>query len=237
MGSQNRADTLFTRLLNVFEIGALVFTGCVVSCNAVAADQSATAVQKSATAQALPPRGTYKIDPNHSFAYFSAWHHIVGVVRGRFDKVSGTITVSEDLAACGVDITIAAYSVSTQNTTRDDDLRGPDFFDVTKFPTMTYQGSGIHRVGENSWKLDGSLTIRGVTKMVPLTFTFKGSFPDTPAGRPMRVAFHGTAETKRGDFGMTRDNLMELGTSPSGSDVEIQIDVEADASKVKPPAI
>jgi polyisoprenoid-binding protein YceI len=74
------------------------------------------------------------------------------------------------------------------------------------------------------------LTIRGVTKPVPLTFTFKGEFPDTPAGKPARVAFHGVAETKRGDFGMTRDNLVELGTSPTGPDVQIEIDVEADAS-------
>jgi polyisoprenoid-binding protein YceI len=74
------------------------------------------------------------------------------------------------------------------------------------------------------------LTIRGVTKVVPLTFVFKGLFPDTPAGKPARAAFHGSAETKRGEFGMTRDNLMELGSSAVGPDVEIEIDVEADAT-------
>lgn len=178
---------------------------------------------------ALPAPGTYLIDPVHSFAYFSAWHHIVGVVRGRFDKVTGTITVSQDPAKCGVDVTIDTSSISTQNTRRDQDLRGSDFFDVQKYPAMTYRGLGIRHVSGDMWVMDGSLTIRGVTKTVPLTFVFKGAFPDTPAGKPACVAFHGTAATKRGDYGMTRDNLMELGPSPTKPDVEMQIDVEADA--------
>jgi polyisoprenoid-binding protein YceI len=179
----------------------------------------------------LPAAGTYQIDPLHSFVYFSAWHHIVGVVRGRFDKVTGAITSSPDPAACAVDVTIATYSISTQNTVRDDDLRSPAFFDVTRFPTMTYSGHGIRRVSGGAWIMEGSLTIRGITKVVPMNFVFKGVFPDMPPGRPARAAFHGTAATKRADFGMTRDNLAELGVPPApGADVEIQIDIEANAN-------
>ena len=182
----------------------------------------------------LPPPATYQIDPVHSFVYFSAWHHIVGTVRGRFDKVTGTITASPDPAACAVDVTIATYSISTQNSMRDDDLRGPAFFDVTQFPTMNYSGHGIRRLSGGAWIMDGSLTIRGITKVVPMTFTFKGLFPDTPSGQPARAAFHGTATTKRADFGMTRDNLAELGVPPApGSDVEIEIDIEANAISLK----
>jgi polyisoprenoid-binding protein YceI len=144
--------------------------------------------------------------------------------------LTGTITVAQDPAACSVDIKIDTASISTQNTERDEDLRSPAFFDVKKFPAMTYQGRGVRRASGNSWTMDGALTIRGVTKMVPLTFTFKGLFPDTPPGEPARAAFHASAATKRGDFGMTRDNLMELGASPTGRpDVAIEIDVEADA--------
>ena len=195
---------------------------------------------------ALPPPGAYKIDPDHSFAYFSAWHHVVGRVRGRFDKVTGTITVSQDPAACALDISIDTATISTQNSERDDDLRGPDFFDVKKFPAMTYQGLGIRRSTGDSrtmavWTMDGSLTIRGITRVVPLSFTFPGlvvkypgspnSSPNNPPGKPARPAFHASAAIKRGDFGMTRDNLMELGVpTPSGPDVEIEIDVEADAT-------
>jgi polyisoprenoid-binding protein YceI len=212
------------RMLRAFAIGVLLLTICAAYLNDVAAtDHPAQAAQKNTAAQALPAPGTYKIDPVHSFAYLGAWHHVVGLVRGRFDKVTGSITVSQDLAACGVDISIDTYSISTQYSERDDDLRGPDFFDANKFPTMTYHGRGIRRVSDSSWTLDGSLTIRGVTKVVPLTFSFKGLFPDTPPGKPARAAFHGSAATKRGDFGMARDNLSELGVPPApGSDVAIE---------------
>lgn len=220
-------------VVGVFGVGTLlVVTGATVFRHAGNADAMGTTRSgQKAAAGALPASGTYNVDPDHSFVYFSAWHHIVGVVRGRFDKTTGTLTVSTDPAACAVDITTDTSTLNTQNSERDEDLRGPDFFDVKKFPTMTYQGRGIRRVGD-SWVMDGTLTIRGVAKVVPVTFTFKGIFPDTKPGRPARAAFHGTASTKRGDFGMTRDNKMELGVPPvPGNDVDIEIDVEADASR------
>ena len=228
-------NMLLKNLICPFGIGALLVAICAgPSSNSALADDTAKGDQNMVATGALPAPGTYKVDPDHSFAYFGARHHVVGLVRGRFDKVTGTITVATDLAACGVDIAVAAYSISTQNTERDDDLRGPDFFDVNRYPTMTYHGRGIRRISGSFWALDGALTIRGVTEVVPLTFTFKGSFPDTPIGKPARVAFHGVAGAKRADFGMTRDNLMELSASPpSGPDVEIQIDVEADAIPTK----
>jgi polyisoprenoid-binding protein YceI len=153
------------------------------------------------------------------------------VVRGRFDKVEGTITSASNPSDCAADITIDTASISTQIAERDDDLRGPDFFDVRQHATARYQGRGIRRSGD-AWVMDGTLTIRGVSKAVPLTFTFKGLFPDTPAGKPPRAAFHGMAETHRGDFGMTRDNAMELGVpAVAGADVQLEIDVEANRSK------
>ena len=95
---------------------------------------------------------------------------------------------------------------------------------------MIYHGRGVRRVSGNSWMMDGSLTLHGVTKVVPLTFTFKGLFPDVPPDKPARAAFHGSAGAKRVDFDMgARDNLQELGAS-TAPDVDIQIDVEADAN-------
>jgi polyisoprenoid-binding protein YceI len=183
------------------------------------------------SADPLPPPGTYQVDPVHSFVYFSAWHHIVGTVRGRFEKATGTIVAAAKPEDCSVDITIDTATLSTQNPKRDADLRGPDFFAVQKYPQATYRGRGIRHSG-NAWVMDGVLTIRGVSKVVPLTFTFKGLFPDMPAGSPARAAFHGTAETHRGDFGMTRDNAMELGVPAApGADVQLEIDVEADLSQ------
>lgn len=218
-----KPSRLFAGTLPLLIICAAALTHIVAAYDPVQSARSADA--------ALPAAGTYQIDPIHSFVYFSAWHHIVGVVRGRFDKVTGTVTASQDPAACAVDVTIATYSISTQNTIRDDDLRGPAFFDVTRFPTMTYSGHGIRRVSGGAWIMDGSLTIRGITKVVPMSFVFKGMFRDMPPGKPARAAFHGTATTKRADFGMTRDNVAELGVPPApGDDVEIEIDIEANAN-------
>jgi polyisoprenoid-binding protein YceI len=188
-----------------------------------------TPASASATAP-VPPEGTYTIDPAHSFAYFGARHHIVGLVRGRFDKVTGTITGAKNPSDCVLDVSIDTSSINTQVVRRDDDLRGPDFFDVKEFPAMTYRGHGIRKAQNNTWIMDGALTIRGVTKEVPLTFRFNGLFPDMPQGRPPRASFHATAAVKRGDFGMTRDNLMELGPNPQGPDVSIEIDVEANGT-------
>jgi len=227
---------IFKKILRVFTLGVPLLTICVALSNhAAPADPSAQAAQKEKAVPALPAPGTYTIDPDHTFVYFSAWHHVVGLVRGRFDKVEGTLTVAPDPEACAVDITIATASISTQNSERDEDLRGPAYFDVKKFPAVTYRGRGLRRASGDSWVLDGSLTIRGVTQVVPLLFTFKGVFPDTPPGKPARASFHATAATKRAEFGMTRDNASELGVPPTpGSDVTIEIDVEADAAKPKP---
>ncbi len=236
-GSKKKGGSMsLQRVLRFFATGVLLPALYFALPNhAAPADPPAQAAQKEKALPALPAPGTYTIDPDHTFVYFGAWHHVVGLVRGRFEKVEGTLTVAPDPQACAVDVTIDASSISTQNSERDEDLRGPDYFDVKKFPAVTYRGRGLRRASGDSWWMDGSLTIRGVTKVVPLLFTFKGVFPDTPPGKPARAAFHGSAATKRAEFGMTRDNASELGVPPApGSDVTIDIDVEADAAKPKP---
>jgi polyisoprenoid-binding protein YceI len=229
MSGKSDWNSLFKRMFCFFGMSALFFVTCpapLISAKAV--DRPAQTDENRPVDKALPAPGSYNIDSAHSFAYFGARHHVVGLVRGRFEKVTGTIRVSQDPAACSVDVSIDVASLNTQNSKRDEDLRGPAYFDVNKFPTMTYQGRGIRRVSANSWTMDGSLTMHGVTKIVPLTFTFNGAFPDAKPGEAVRVAFHGAAGAKRAEFGMgARDNLDELGTS-TAPDVEIQIDVEAD---------
>lgn len=234
MISRNAGRTIFKKMPDFFGAGALFLAICAGSWTSAAAQAPATPVQESVKAQGLPGPGTYKIDPRHSFAYFSAWHHLVGRVRGRFDQVSGTIIVSPDPAACSVDVTIDVATISTQVSKRDDDLRSDAYFDVKKFLTMTYQGRGIHRVSADLWRMDGSLTMHGVTKVVPLTFKYNGVFADAKPNQPARVAFHGTAATKRAAFGMgARDNAAEVGDS-TAPDVDIEIDVEADATPPTP---
>jgi polyisoprenoid-binding protein YceI len=182
---------------------------------------------RAGQAASLPAVGTYALDQPHTFALFNARHLVVGVVRGRFDRVAGTVIVAKDPAACSLDVTIDVASISTQNPVRDADLRSPDYFDAKAFATMTYRGRGVRRGPGGDWVMDGSLTIRGVTQVVPLRFSFRGTAP-AQAGKPARVAFHGAAALKRGLFGMTRDLLEELGASPApGPDVELEIDAEA----------
>jgi polyisoprenoid-binding protein YceI len=230
MTSRNAGGTIFKKLANFFGVAAMLLAICTGSWTFAGAQSPSTPLEENSKAQALPPPGTYKIDPAHSFAYFSAWHHLVGRVRGRFDQVTGTINVSPDLGACSIDVTIDPSTISTQVSRRDEDLRSDAYFDVKKFLTMTYQGRGIHRISADLWRIDGSLTIHGVTKVVPLTFKFNGTFSDTKPNEPARVAFHGTAATKRAEFGIgARDNAAEVGDS-TVPDVDIEIDVEADAS-------
>ena len=137
----------------------------------------------------LPAPGTYNIDPVHTFAYFGARHHIVGLVRGRFDKVTGTISAAKEPADCAVDISIDTASIDTQFAKRDEDVRGPDFFDVKNFPAMTYRGRGIRKTVDGAWMMDGSLTIRSVTKEVPLTFRFKDCSPTCRPESPRALRF------------------------------------------------
>jgi polyisoprenoid-binding protein YceI len=176
-------------------------------------------------ADALPAPGVYELDPPHTFVVWSAQHLMVGVVRGRFDKIAGTVVVAQDAAACTVDVTIDAPSVSTQNPLRDEDLRSPAFFDAARFPTITYRGRGIRR-SATGWIMDGSLTIRGTTKVVPIEFTFRGVAP-AQSGRPQRVGFHGHTDTRRAEFSMTRELADEVGPSAVSSDVGIELDAEA----------
>jgi polyisoprenoid-binding protein YceI len=233
MLSRKAGRSVLRKLHDFFGVSALLLVTWAMPWTFAVAEPPAP-VQKSVKTEALPAPGTYKIDPAHSFAYFSAWHHLVGRVRGRFDRVTGTITVSPDPAACSVDVAIDVSTISTQISKRDEDLRGDAYFDAKKFLTMTYQGRGIHRISSDLWRMDGSLTMHGVTKVLPLTFKFNGTFSDTEPNEPVRVAFHATAGLKRATFGMgARDNSAEVGDS-TVPDVDIEIDVEADANPSTP---
>jgi polyisoprenoid-binding protein YceI len=132
--------------------------------------------------------------------------------------------VAGTAADSSLDVSIDASSLSTQNSVRDKDLRGPDFFDAANFPAIQYHGRGIRRAGDGC-VVEGSLTLRGTTKPVPLSFTFKGTAPAQP-GKPGCVAFRATAAVKRADFGMTRELLDEIGAVSPSPDVWIEIDAE-----------
>src|SRR5580692_10071827 len=198
-------------------LGALLIGASLVACGGGAANvvppppEPGGHFAEDSASDALPAPGTYALDPPHTFIVWAAKHEVVGTVRGRFDKIAGTLVVAQDPAASTVDVTIEAPSLSTQNPVRDADLKSPAFFDVAKFQAITYRGRGIHR-SEAGWVMDGTLTIREVSRVIPVTFVFGGVAPPQ-SGKPTRVAFHAHADTKRADFAMTRDLVEEVGAN------------------------
>lgn len=117
--------------------------------------------------------GTWSIDPVHSQIGFAVRHMMVSKVRGRFDRFSGEIVTAPDLLDASVTATIDLASVDTGSRRRDDHLRSPDFFDIAIHPTMSYRSTGLRSEGGHL-VLDGELTLKGVTRSVPLNLEING---------------------------------------------------------------
>jgi len=173
----------------------------------------------------IPLPGVYTLDPAHTFAEFMTQHLVVGHVRGRFDELTGKITIAEDPTLSSLEVSIETTSVSTHNAKRDEDLRSSRFFHVEKFPTMTYQSTTIAAELDGQWTIEGTLTIRDVSVPVPLSVRITGIIDD-PMGN-VRVGIHARAQASRRDFGLLADLERESGGMLLGKDVVITVDAEA----------
>jgi polyisoprenoid-binding protein YceI len=182
------------------------------------------ALALAAGAFAQPAR--WEIDPVHSNASFTVRHLMVSNVRGEFTKLAGALDVAgNDPTTAKVSVTIEAASVNTREPKRDDHLRSADFFDVAKFPTLTFVSKKIEGAGEGRLKMTGDLTIHGVTREVTfdvdsLTPPMKDPWGGTRAGA------HATATINRKDFGLVWNKALEAGGVMVGDDVKITLDVE-----------
>ena len=168
----------------------------------------------------------YQIDPAHSAAQFKVRHMMIANVKGEFTKVSGTVTSDpSNPAAVRIQATIDASSISTRDEQRDGHLKSADFFDVEKFPSITFQSKEVVPTGSDSFEAVGDLTIRGVTQPVALTVEEVTPEAKDPWGNMRRGA---TAKTKirRKDFGLNWNVTLEAGGFLVGDDIEITIDVE-----------
>jgi polyisoprenoid-binding protein YceI len=168
----------------------------------------------------------YQIDPAHSAAQFKVRHMMIANVKGEFTKVSGTVTYDpSDPSAAQIQATVDASSISTRDEQRDGHLKSADFFDVAKFPTITFQSKEVVPMGSDSFEAVGDLTIRGVTQPVALTVEEVTPEAKDPWGNMRRGA---TAKTKirRKDFGLNWNVTLEAGGFLVGDDIEITIDVE-----------
>jgi polyisoprenoid-binding protein YceI len=180
----------------------------------------------STTALELPGyvAGTWDIDPAHTEAGFAVRHLVVTKVRGRFADVKGTITTAENPLESSVDIEIGLDSITTNQEQRDNHLRSADFFEVETYPTMTYKASGARQEGDK-FVLDGELTLKGVTKVVPLTFEVNG-IGDNPMTSGTVAGFSATASINRRDFNVNFEGVQN-GIAIVSDKVDIHIEVEA----------
>jgi polyisoprenoid-binding protein YceI len=168
----------------------------------------------------------YDVDPAHTSVLFRV-RHLFTTVAGRFENFDGKITFDEkEPAKARVEGSIDAATINTNVKKRDDHLRSADFFDVAKFPKITFESTGMTDLDPTGkkGKMQGTLTLHGVSRPVVLDASFLGKGKD-PGGHE-RAGFHGTTTINRKDFGLTWNKALESGGLLVGDDVTIEIDVE-----------
>jgi polyisoprenoid-binding protein YceI len=181
----------------------------------------------STTAPAIPGylTGTWAIDPVHSEVSFVVRHLMVSKVRGRFGNFSGSIVTADDPLASSVEASIDLASVDTGQPDRDAHVRSADFFDVEKYPEMTFRSTSVRADGDD-FVVDGDLSLHGVTRPISLKLELNGFQPTTPFG-DTRVGFSATAEIDRRDFGVEFNAPLEGGGVVVSNKVSIALEIQA----------
>jgi polyisoprenoid-binding protein YceI len=169
---------------------------------------------------------TWNIDPVHSTAQFKVKHMMISNVKGEFTSINGTLSLNEeDIAKSFVEATIDATTINTREPQRDAHLKSADFFDVEKFPTLSFKSSRVSRAGDGELSVEGDLTIHGVTRRV----VFEVEGPSLPAKDPWgntRIGLSATTKINRKDFGLTWNAALETGGILVGEEVTITLDIE-----------
>jgi polyisoprenoid-binding protein YceI len=167
---------------------------------------------------------TWNIDAIHSEVGFSVRHMMVSKVRGRFTGFSGQIVTAEDPRESSVTAEIDLASINTGNEQRDAHIKSADFFEVETYPTMTYKSTSV-RVEDGEYILDGDLTLKGVTKRVPLHLELNGFGPDPYGGT--RAGFTATGEINRRDFNVNFNAPMANGGAVVSDKIALHLEIEA----------
>ena len=178
--------------------------------------------------------GTWRLDPTHTRIGFNARHAMVTKVRGAFNEVEGKITVDmEDLSKSGVEITIKVASIDTRNADRDQHLRTNDFFDAPKYPNIVFRSTRIDQVEENSFIVNGNLTIKDTTREVAVPIEFMGVETD-PSGN-MRAGFEGSRRIDRRDYGVNWNMALDSGGVLVSERILLEFEISAikDAAEAK----
>ncbi len=169
---------------------------------------------------------TWSVDPVHSVAEFKVKHMMISNVKGQFTGVSGVLSLDEaNLTKSHVEATIDAASINTRDAQRDGHLKSPDFFDVERFPTLSFKSTRVENAGGGELAVSGDLTIHGVTRNV--VFAVEGPTParKDPWGNT-RVGLSATTKINRKDFGLTWNAALETGGILVGEEVTLTLDVQ-----------
>lgn len=177
----------------------------------------------------------WKIDTSHSSVGFSVRHMMISNVRGEFGNLSGSVTVDDaDLTKSSIMAEVDATTINTRDGKRDEHLKSPDFFDVAKFPKLSFKSTKVEKAGAQL-KVTGDMTIHGVTKPVVLMVDAPAGTVKDPWGNVKR-GFSATGKLNRKDFGLTWNKALEAGGVAVGEEVTITIDIEANQAKPAAPA-
>jgi polyisoprenoid-binding protein YceI len=173
----------------------------------------------------VPEVGTWEIDPSHQSFEFIA-RHLMAKVRGRFPATQGVAQIAERPEDSTLEIEIDASSIDTKDETRDAHMRSNDFFGVEDHPTISFRSTGVRPgAGESEWKVDGDLTIKGVTRPITVDVEFLGGAID-PWGN-QRIGFSGVVpEVDRREWGLVWNAPLETGGFLLSNTVRLEIEAE-----------
>ncbi|HEY8999757.1 MAG TPA: YceI family protein [Mucilaginibacter sp.] len=167
----------------------------------------------------------WAIDPMHSEVQFKVKHLVISTVSGFFKSFEGTVeSENEDFQHAKINFSIDINSIDTNQTMRDEHLKGPEFFDAEKYPHIKFQSTSFTKTGDDEYELKGDLTIKDVTKPVTLEVEFGGAATDFYGNT--KAGFEITGKINRKEFGLTWDGVTEAGSVVVGEDIKLTINAQ-----------
>lgn len=173
---------------------------------------------------------TWNVDAVHSSVKFSVSHLVISETEGNFKTFTGSLThTKDDLTDAKVNFSADVASINTDNSMRDEHLKGDDFFKAAEYPKMTFESISMVKIDKNKYALTGNLTLRGVTKKVTFDVVYGGTAKD-PYGNT-KAGFKATGKINRFDYGLKWNALTEAGGAAVGSEVSITLNLELALAK------
>ena len=168
----------------------------------------------------------WTLDPTHSEIAFSVKHMMISKVKGGFNKFDAKIVANPtDLTTAEIEFTIDIASIDTRNEDRDNHLRSADFFEVEKYPSLTFKATSIEKTDDDEYAVTGDVNLHGVTRQETFNITFEGQGKD-PWGNE-KAGFSGKTKIKRSDYNLTWNAALETGGVLVGDQITINLEIQA----------